>query len=461
MDEARGHVRRLRGRAGRGRRGRDPAVRLVGRRALAGATTRSSSRRTRRGSSPRSTCRRSTSAPGTRTCCARWRDAGGDVIGLDWRIELDRGWAAVGQDRGVQGNLDPALLLGPWERVEAAALDVLRARGGRPGHVFNLGHGVLPETDPDVLAGSSSSSRSGPRVHRDGAAVVLMAYGSPSGSTTCPPTTRTSAAGGRSGPSCSTTSSSATAGSGSRSEPAERDHRGDARRARARARAAGLHRHEALDAARSPRRPSARSTSGAETVVGLVLAPHYSRALDRRLPAAARGGARRPRRAPLRRELARRAGFIDLLADRVRGTDAHVVFTAHSLPARILDEGDPYEDQLLETVAPRRRARRGRATGRSRTRASRRPASRGSARTSSTTSPTCASAASSACSSARSASSPTTSRSAGTSTPRPPERAAELGLRVRADRDAERRPRVRRASSPALVRRALAVPSSA
>ena len=77
--------------------------------------------------------------------------AGGDVIGLDWRVPLDRGWADVGEGRGVQGNLDPAVLLGPWERVEAAALDVLARAGGRPGHVFNLGHGVLPGTDPDAL----------------------------------------------------------------------------------------------------------------------------------------------------------------------------------------------------------------------------------------------------------------------------------------------------------------------
>jgi uroporphyrinogen decarboxylase len=76
--------------------------------------------------------------------------AGGNVIGLDWRIALDDGWARVG-DRGVQGNLDPAVLLGPWERTEAAALDVLARAAGRPGHIFNLGHGVLPATDPDVL----------------------------------------------------------------------------------------------------------------------------------------------------------------------------------------------------------------------------------------------------------------------------------------------------------------------
>jgi uroporphyrinogen decarboxylase len=77
--------------------------------------------------------------------------AGGDVIGLDWRLPLDSGWSVVGEERGVQGNLDPAVLLGPWERVEDAAIDVLARAGGRPGHIFNLGHGVLPETDPAVL----------------------------------------------------------------------------------------------------------------------------------------------------------------------------------------------------------------------------------------------------------------------------------------------------------------------
>ena len=77
--------------------------------------------------------------------------AGGDVIGLDWRVPLDVGWNLVGEDRGVQGNLEPALLLGPWERVEAAARDIVERARGRNGHVFNLGHGVLPDTDPAVL----------------------------------------------------------------------------------------------------------------------------------------------------------------------------------------------------------------------------------------------------------------------------------------------------------------------
>jgi uroporphyrinogen decarboxylase len=77
--------------------------------------------------------------------------AGGDVIGLDWRIPIEHGWEIVGPERGVQGNLDPALLLGPWERVETSTTRIVEAVGGRHGHVFNLGHGVLPDTDPSVL----------------------------------------------------------------------------------------------------------------------------------------------------------------------------------------------------------------------------------------------------------------------------------------------------------------------
>ena len=87
---------------------------------------------------------------GTATLLEAMADAGGDVIGLDWRIPLDAGWARV-PDRAVQGNLDPAVLLAPWERVEAEALDELAGAGGRPGHIFNLGHGVLPSVEPDTL----------------------------------------------------------------------------------------------------------------------------------------------------------------------------------------------------------------------------------------------------------------------------------------------------------------------
>ena len=95
---------------------------------------------------------------GTATLLEAMAAAGGDVIGLDWRIRLDDGWGRVG-DRGVQGNLDPAVLLGPWELAEARALDVLRRARGRPGHIFNLGHGVLPGTDPDALTRLASLVR--------------------------------------------------------------------------------------------------------------------------------------------------------------------------------------------------------------------------------------------------------------------------------------------------------------
>jgi uroporphyrinogen decarboxylase len=88
---------------------------------------------------------------GTATLLSAMADVGGDVIGLDWRVPLDRGWAEVGEDRGLQGNLDPAVLLAPWERIEAETRAILERAGGRPGHVFNLGHGVPPETDPAVL----------------------------------------------------------------------------------------------------------------------------------------------------------------------------------------------------------------------------------------------------------------------------------------------------------------------
>lgn len=74
------------------------------------------------------------------------REAGGDVIGADWRLPLDEAWDRIGHDRAIQGNLDPTLLLGPLGRVLDAADDVLARAGGRPGHIFNLGHGILPST---------------------------------------------------------------------------------------------------------------------------------------------------------------------------------------------------------------------------------------------------------------------------------------------------------------------------
>ena len=73
-------------------------------------------------------------------------EAGGDVVGVDWRQPLDEAWDVIGHGRGIQGNMDPTLLLGPEDRLFAGADDVLRRAKGRPGHIFNLGHGVLPNT---------------------------------------------------------------------------------------------------------------------------------------------------------------------------------------------------------------------------------------------------------------------------------------------------------------------------
>ena len=75
-----------------------------------------------------------------------------EVVSVDWRLPLDLAWERIGAERAIQGNLDPGACLAPFDVVAAAARDVLRRAAGRPGHVFNLGHGVLPDTDADTLA---------------------------------------------------------------------------------------------------------------------------------------------------------------------------------------------------------------------------------------------------------------------------------------------------------------------
>jgi len=76
-------------------------------------------------------------------------ETGADVIGLDWRIPLDEGWQRVDHKAAVQGNLDPVLLFADWKELKSRAEDILRRAGGHPGHIFNLGHGILPETPVD------------------------------------------------------------------------------------------------------------------------------------------------------------------------------------------------------------------------------------------------------------------------------------------------------------------------
>jgi uroporphyrinogen decarboxylase len=82
----------------------------------------------------------------TSTLLSSMKETGADVIGLDWRIPLDEGWKLLGYDGAVQGNLDPVVLFADWKQVKSAARRILDQAGGRPGHIFNLGHGILPET---------------------------------------------------------------------------------------------------------------------------------------------------------------------------------------------------------------------------------------------------------------------------------------------------------------------------
>ncbi len=85
----------------------------------------------------------------TATLLDQMKDDGGSVLGVDWRVPLDVAWDRIGHDKGIQGNLDPALLLAPRAVMEAGAEDVLRRAAGRPGHIFNLGHGLLPQSPLD------------------------------------------------------------------------------------------------------------------------------------------------------------------------------------------------------------------------------------------------------------------------------------------------------------------------
>ena len=89
---------------------------------------------------------------GTATLLKLMRQAGGDVIGVDWRINLDEAWALLGHDVAVQGNLDPVTLFAPLHEIERRVEDILRRAANRPGHIFNLGHGILPKTPVEHVA---------------------------------------------------------------------------------------------------------------------------------------------------------------------------------------------------------------------------------------------------------------------------------------------------------------------
>lgn len=108
--------------------------------------------------------------------------AGGDAVGVDWRVPLDEAWSAVGHDRAIQGNLDPALLAAGEAAALSGAADVLARAGGRAGHIFNVGHGLTPDADPDVIRAVVDF------VHERSAAGAAAAPGAPVPSSGATPT---------------------------------------------------------------------------------------------------------------------------------------------------------------------------------------------------------------------------------------------------------------------------------
>ena len=113
-------------------------------------------------------------------------ETGAEVIGLDWRIPLDEGWRTVGHNHAVQGNLDPVLLFASWRELKQRAEHILRLADGRPGHIFNLGHGILPHTPVDNVKDLaqfvhefSSTAATSARTRMSKQAVLLIAHGSP------------------------------------------------------------------------------------------------------------------------------------------------------------------------------------------------------------------------------------------------------------------------------------------
>ena len=453
-----GAVRAVRRRAGGGRRRRDPALRLVGRRPLRRGLSRvrravlgARARRRGRADDPLRHRRDDAAARRDGALRAATRSASTGASGSTTR---GRRSGTSARSRGTSSRRCCSGRGSAWSGRRSTCCG---GRGGRPGHVFNLGHGVLPQTDPDVLtrlAALVAATASGVK-----AAVVLMAYGSPERLADVPAYYADIRGGRPIAPE-------------NLADLVERYRRlgiedssplnaitEETRAAlEARARPAGLLRHEALDAA-DRGRGRAGAGAGAEEIVGLVLAPHYS-ALSiagyrTQLEAALADRAR----APLRRELARRAR-LRRAARRARPRHRRARRLHRALAARADHRrGRPVPRPAARDRAPRRRGGGPDASGASPSRASRRRASRGSGRTSSTTSRRCTGRASRACSCARSGSSPTTSRSAGISTSRRRRRQRELGMQLARIEMPNADPQFVRTLA-GIVRRALSVPSA-
>ena len=318
---------------------------------------------------------------GTGELLALMAGAGAEVVGVDWRVPLDEARRRVGPGRAVQGNLDPAVCLAPWDVVESETRDVL-VRGGGTGHVFNLGHGVLPETDPAVLGRivepaltRSAATVSGGRL--EGSAVtsvgvLVMSHGTPRSLDELPAFYTEIRRGRPPPPELLADLARRYEAIGGTSPLNERTRaQVEGIRGALEARAPGAvprrRRRQVRTAADRRRRRRPRPPGRAQHDRPRPHTPLLRR--QRRCvrgggPADAAASAGGGRDAVVLRMIDQwhlAPAFVRLVAGRVprrvarlpdeAGAGAMVVFTAHSIPARLVDAGDPYAAQVHESAA--------------------------------------------------------------------------------------------------------------
>ncbi len=301
--------------------------------------------------------------------------AGGDVIGVDWRMPLGEAWQKIGFETPIMGNLDPIALLAPWPELKARIDDVLEQAAGRPGHIFNLGHGILPSTSMenvrrtiDYVREKTSRASSGvsPKVKKSPKprlGVLMMAYGGPNSLDEIPGYLADIRSGRPTTPEVLEEITNNYTKIGGKSPLLDFT--------QAQVDAVAAHFGEDVKFYLGMRHWSPwiedavgdMIADGITHAVSMVLAPHFSKLSIAKYQDKIAAGLKMHRGeiafdhimsyhdAPKYiRALAKRvrAGF-DHWPPEERG-DVHVVFSAHSLPERILKMGDPYDSQLRETA---------------------------------------------------------------------------------------------------------------